>query len=118
MLFPGGYTMASPQQIAAAETKRVFDLRFQFLKTASSSTNVSAIAAETLKWLADATKRWNEAPLKRGDVDALIARCKAAGSFGEAIRLVGSVFSDPSKLGKCFPLPIADLVNGVLEDND
>jgi hypothetical protein len=96
--------------------KQIFNNKFAWTKAKYPQYDVSTIAAKALKWFGAANEAWNTAPLKRGDVDALIVRCKTAGSFSEAIRLVGSTFSDPLKLGKCFPLPLTEIID--LEEDD
>ena len=92
------------------EEKQIFAKRFSLIRKKFPNVDANSLAAQTLKWLVAAKEKYDSAPIKRGDIQNLISRCQTAGSFSEAIRLVGSIFSDPFKLGKCFPLPIDEMV--------
>jgi hypothetical protein len=93
------------------EDKRILAARMDFLSSqAPPSTTRAEVVSQSMKWLWLGKLQWTQAPLKRGDVGALLARCETAGSYTEAIRLVGLVFSDPSSLAKCFPLPLSERV--------
>ena len=75
--------------------------------TTTTTTTTAAAAVEAVRWLAWAWPQTRDAPVSRGSVAAAVRRCEdAGGAFGEVVRLVGSVFSDPAKLAACFPLPL------------
>lgn len=109
------------------EDKQLFQGRFRHLKESGSQLDPHVAFGQALQWLKivksggvllRVKQLWDEAPIKRGDVSQLLRRCQEIGSFTEAIRLVGGIFSDPFKLGKCFPLPLSDLplVGGDVDD--
>jgi len=57
-----------------------------------------------------------DAAVTATSVRELVVRCKAAGSFREAVVLVGKVFSDPHALASAFPLESVDALASAPED--
>jgi hypothetical protein len=78
----------------------------QTTTSSSSSINPSSAAVQAVEWLRRTTQRWEIAPLKRGDVSNKLAM----GSPTELVRIIGNIFSDPDKLGGCFPKHPMDLI--------
>lgn len=97
------------------DDKQMVQARFRVLKSRDQSINPNTAFALALRWLQllksspffqQYLNALGSATLKQGDIKRLLESCQTQGSFTDAVRLVGKVFSDPFALGNCFPLPL------------